>query len=163
MKKAPTISYEYHGPYGGDMTFSANWEDETGRYHVWLTPYGMPAPSDTIYCNPLRNEDGTFKNRGQPGYFQTRHLDLRAKRWNHVLIALEIESATHALTAAIDLYQRNEDEKKAKRDNESAERYRAELLRIMAAAPSWPPTVEAIQNMTTEQLLKWQDDAREPR
>lgn len=70
-------------------TVSANWSDEMARYHVWI--YRVPAGwhiEETIYKNPPL-VDGRPCRSSEPGYFQTRTLDLTNKANAPIYAALK--------------------------------------------------------------------------
>lgn len=65
--------------------FTASWEDDTGRYHVWIENSGTIG--EIIYKNPHA------KSTRDPGYFPTRQLDLNAKAHAETKAAIEAFTA----------------------------------------------------------------------
>lgn len=82
-----------------DLTerYTADWTDDKGRYHVWIN---NGKPEDTIYMNPLQRPDGTHPSRHDADYFNTRKLDLTAKRNSAIQREITVAIAKGALNQA---------------------------------------------------------------
>lgn len=132
-----------------DYSVTANWTDRHGRHHVWLyrdraagfterhprvTALGEGwRMAGTIYRNPPLGPDGKALGRGQPGYFETRRLDLSGKthaKTRAAILKAATPAALAALCAALSKAKR-EARDKAFRDSE-IEHFRAAVAAIRA-------------------------------
>lgn len=101
---------------------SANWTDETHRYHVWIRPGGRP--EDTIHKNQKPRPDGTQRYTWDADYEPHRALDLTAKRWTLVRDEIRRLIASGAIETA-----RAEYEAASRQAAEDAERKRVSEIR----------------------------------
>jgi len=96
-----SITIESHSDYSpiGDMAFSANWTDETYRYHVWL---GLrPDVEDKRPPYPVKIGETIYKNTiAESRTFNTKKLDINAAA--HAGIKSEIKKlATEELLVSM--------------------------------------------------------------
>lgn len=80
-----------------DQSYTANWIDAKGRYHVWIRGN---RPEETIYMNPLVRPDGQHPKTYDADYFPTRKMDLQAKKNSAVQREITVAIAKGALAEA---------------------------------------------------------------
>jgi hypothetical protein len=94
----PTIELKAESMY----SITANWSDETARYHVWITFSGAAWRIEGhIYKNPLLI-DGRPAPTAHPSYFPTRMLDIEAKANAHIRAAIRAYATQARLNALVD-------------------------------------------------------------
>lgn len=69
----------------GYSAYSLSWRTAGARYHVWLKREDLSLTEGTLFKNPL-------VKRGEPGYFNTRQLDVDAPK-NRAMIQIAFEWA----------------------------------------------------------------------
>lgn len=80
----------------GRNSVTADWRTEKARFHVWINRdgNGQWIIEETIYKNPPVSADGKPRKSTEPGYFETRTLDLTAKAHAAAFARIK-ELATH--------------------------------------------------------------------
>lgn len=110
-----------------DSMVSANWSDDTHRFHVWIRG---KRPELTIHRNQNPRPDGTYPKPQDADYEPHRALDLTAKRWTAVRDEIRRLIAAGAVDEA-----RQRFETKRQQAAEAAERLRVlEIRRNLNAA-----------------------------
>lgn len=143
------------GMNAGSSMIGPHWTDDAGnRFHFWLSSERKPGedvmrgyqpvrplqikpefnPSKRDYSNPPilfmncpMNADGSYKDRYQEGYFQTRKLNATAKK-NAPLVAEVLRRCEEEK-----LFEKAEAEELAKLEREEREREDAKVQRVGAA------------------------------
>lgn len=133
--------------YHGERHPCISFQKAGDNYHVWLDPdtLQIPPPRENVLTHKLEKTE-LFRNppttiaRGEPGHFDTQHLDARAKKWlpiaEAVLASVDLAAAKAAYDEKIAAEEAERDRQIALKltvaDAESLERVAGEIESVLA-------------------------------